>query len=205
MNIKQTELTESFKNFLPGDDEQKLQYIDEVWDMIQKSYASIGGIKGSGFRSKEDMLKNIPMWKLYFSGGKLTVVVLYKDKTGRKLVAIGATSEPGLRKKAVYILGQIMKAGVENSIAEISGGPFVVFARSVNFDVIKPFIFTPKEAEKALGKPVTPAKDAVDKLNVDDLKLYTKFSDYRDFFYLRELGGSLHMKLGVGTPGLRLK
>ena len=39
--------------------QEKEKYVDEVWDMLQTAYSSIGGIKGSGFESKEDMIKKI--------------------------------------------------------------------------------------------------------------------------------------------------
>ena len=36
---------------------QKEKYIDTVWKMVNDAYASIGGIHGSGFASKTDMIK----------------------------------------------------------------------------------------------------------------------------------------------------
>jgi hypothetical protein len=47
--------------------------------MIQKAYADQGGMHGSGFKSPEDMVKNIPMWKLSKKDGKVTSVAMYKD------------------------------------------------------------------------------------------------------------------------------
>lgn len=83
-------LTEKFINLIGEKDiEKKREYADRVWDILQRSYAKIGGIKGSGFKSKEDMIKNIPFWKIMKSNGKVIAVKLYKDKNGRKSVAGG--------------------------------------------------------------------------------------------------------------------
>lgn len=61
-------LTESYINLFK--EQEKEKYVDEVWDLIQTSYKPIGGIHGSGFKSKDDMIKNIPFWKLVKRGGK---------------------------------------------------------------------------------------------------------------------------------------
>ena len=83
------ELQEGFTNLLPHHGELKRKHVDAVWDMLQHSYAKIGGIHGSGFSSKEDMIAKIPMWKIGKTGGRVNSVVLYKDKEGRKSVAAG--------------------------------------------------------------------------------------------------------------------
>ena len=44
------------------------KWVDQAWEMLNKTYAPIGGIKGSGFSSREDMIKNIPFWKLNIEG-----------------------------------------------------------------------------------------------------------------------------------------
>ena len=92
-------LEERFVNLL-HDDPRKHQYANEVHGMLQKAYEKIGGIHGSGFRDKHDMIKNIPMWKLKKKGGKIVSAVFYKDKDGRKSVATASDgSEEG--KKGV--------------------------------------------------------------------------------------------------------
>ena len=53
--------------------------------MIQKAYADQGGMHGSGFKSPEDMVKNIPMWKLSKKDGKVTSVAMYKDSGSGRL------------------------------------------------------------------------------------------------------------------------
>ena len=48
------------------DDADREKYAPAVWDLIQQSYAKIGGIKGKGFSSPDDMIMSIPFWKLFF-------------------------------------------------------------------------------------------------------------------------------------------
>ena len=48
-------ITETFVNIIGFDDTaqaNKEKYKDIVWQLLQKSYASIGGIKGSGFANR---------------------------------------------------------------------------------------------------------------------------------------------------------
>ena len=82
-----TYLNEGFVNLI-HDDPKKSQYVDAVWDMLQTSYAKIGGIKGNGFQSKEAMM-SLPFWKVGTVKGKPVAVTIYKDKSGRKAVASG--------------------------------------------------------------------------------------------------------------------
>ncbi len=77
--------TEGINNLFTKDKKQEV--VDIVWDLLQKSYAPIGGIKGSGFNSKEDMY-NIPFWKTVTVNNKIVAGIMYKDKDFRKTVAV---------------------------------------------------------------------------------------------------------------------
>lgn len=68
-------LTENFKNLFVKDKSKRLIYIDEVWDILQSSYADNGGIKGKGFSSKQDIIDNIPFWKLFTRNNKILVAI----------------------------------------------------------------------------------------------------------------------------------
>ena len=61
-------------------DKDKETYIDEIWDLLIRSYEDIGGIKGSGFNSKKDMIKFIsefpkPAVKFYTNWVKFSVII----------------------------------------------------------------------------------------------------------------------------------
>ena len=76
------------------DESDKMKYATQVFDIIQQSYSKIGGIHGSGFSSPEDMVKNIPWWKLFKKDDRIIACCLYKNKNGRKLVAVASDGTP---------------------------------------------------------------------------------------------------------------
>jgi hypothetical protein len=64
-NIRVAEiLNERYINILPSDTDARRQYAPEVWDLLVNSYALVGGLIGKGFSSMEDMIENIPFWKM---------------------------------------------------------------------------------------------------------------------------------------------
>lgn len=73
-------LQEHFVNLLPNHEVEKRKWAPIVKSLLDQSYSSIGGIHGSGFSSEEDMIKNIPMWKIKLHQGKPVAVSMYKDK-----------------------------------------------------------------------------------------------------------------------------
>ena len=88
-------LFEGYVNLIgDGSIDQRQKYADQVWNILQQAYERMGGIKGSGFNSKEDMIQNIPFWKLFVRNGEVLVVMMYKDKNGRKGVALGTNNTP---------------------------------------------------------------------------------------------------------------
>jgi len=171
-------LQESYTNiFLP---QEKQKWKDQVWDIIQKSYKPLGGIQGSGFESPENMVEKLPMWKIYLSGGKLSAVVLYKDKGGRKLVALGTNGTPQSKKALVDIL----KNEFGRSYGEISG-PLLGFVKKYLPEIVSKYAFTfdqAKEIAARNGDEIFPVSDSVHE-------------------YLREINGKMHQKLMLGTTG----
>ena len=81
-------LNESYKNIV--DHSEKEKYAEEVFNLLQRAYAKIGGLKGNGFQRSTDMIEKIPFWKLYVSNRRVIACAMYKDKDGRKRVAIGS-------------------------------------------------------------------------------------------------------------------
>jgi len=83
--IKFTELlTERYVNLFKTD---IVKYIDEIWEILQKSYAPIGGFLTAS--SKEDLIRKSWMAKCVKKDNKLVAVRLYKDQYGRKGIAGG--------------------------------------------------------------------------------------------------------------------
>ena len=186
------ELNERYVNILE-DEETKRKYAKDVWDILQKSYADIGGIKGSGFNSIDDMIKNIPFWKLSVHNNVVDAVAMYKDKGGRKLVATGYNgSEVG--RLAVT---EMAKADLQRAYGEKSKGALGSLMKSVPWDVLKIFMLKPKESAK-----IRPIKG----MNIKDLPddaqyALNKYPHLIDYGYLRTIGDEWVFKVSMGTPG----
>ena len=197
MNLRQFfELNERYVNII-NDEETKRKYAKDVWDILQKSYADIGGIKGSGFGSIDDMIKNIPFWKLSVHNKVVDAVALYKDKGGRKLVATGYNgSEVG--RLAVT---EMARADLQRSYGEKSKGALGSLMKSLPWDVLKNFMLKPKETDKIKPIKGMDIKDLPDDAQYT-LKRYPQLIDYG---YLRTIGDEWVFKVSVGTPGKTIK
>lgn len=195
-------VNESFKNFIGGRSAEKALYADQVWDILQTSYASIGGIAGSGFQSKDDMIENIPFWKLSIKDGKVHAAALYKDKAGRKTVAIGADGSDYGKAKATDML----KNDIKRSYGEVSKAPLAVLLKSYPKDVLEQFLRTPQEVVSILRKsdihPIS--KLPVDEWPADAIKTIEKFPWIEKYGYIRKIGPGDFFKVLFGAPGNKI-
>ena len=175
-------VNESVQNLFEHDSHKKHEYVDQVWDLLSKAYASQGGLIGSGFKSKEDMM-NIPFWKLDIVDGQVLAVFMYKFKQPkpdeqniRKLVALAISTEnrDAGRKKML----NIMKQEFSRSILEVSG--LMLDYLSKNF---------PNE----LNRYKLTVDQAKDVLPNDDIVAIDKHR------YNRRIGGQYHEKTMFGT------
>jgi len=198
-------ISEKYVNLI-GDDEGKEKYVDEVWDLLQKSYAPIGGIGGSGFKNKQDMIDNVPFWKLGVKNGKVVAVNLYKDKGGRKSVAFGSDGSPA----SVPVVKDIIASDLSRSFGEKSKAMLGKLLKTVPWDVLEPFLMTPEQAAKANPKKVV---TAITDLKPDDIPedgkiTLKKYPQLRKYAYTRQLGGrpgnEEAFKVMLGTPGRKI-
>lgn len=192
--MKKSVLIERYVNLF--DPEKKKAYADVVWDMIQNAYKKIGGIRGSGFSGKEDMIKNIPFWKVAKKDGKVVAVALYKDKGGRKRIA-SATDGTEDGKEKLEIMGR-EDFTRQRSYAEVSSSSLnFILRRWKGPEDITTYMILPKDAEKILGDELKyPVSD-------DDPEVIAH-PELKKYFYQREIGGHYHTKLMIGTPGMKL-
>jgi hypothetical protein len=195
-------ISENYKNFIgPKSKADREKWADQVWNILQKSYEPIGGIKGNGFNSKQDMIDNIPFWKIYTKKDKVVAAAFYKDKGGRKSVAI-ATDGSDLGKK---IVADIFKASLGVSYGEKSGPALATMMKTIPWDTLEGFLFTPDQLEKISGeKVIRVEKFGIENLDPKDKFTYDKFPKLRPYFYVRELGGEMHLKAAMGTPNLKI-
>lgn len=189
-------INEHFVNLI-GDDPKKHEHKEEAFRLLQHAYKPIGGIHGSGFKSPDDMVKNIPMWKLKKNReGKISALTMYKDKNGRKAVA-AATDGTDEGKKH---LASIMKADLthKRSYSEKSGPALSFVKRHTPDGFVKSVALHPDHVKKLM--PDEEFRDAPH----DDPEV-VKHPDLKDHFYQRKIGGEWHTKISLGTPGNSIK
>jgi len=197
-----TFIAERFVNALPNDTELKRKWVDDVWDLLQKSYAEIGGIKGNGFQDKEAMIAKIPMWKMAVKDGKLLAVILYKDKGGRKSVAMGAEGTD----QAKAIVSNMFQQEVKRAYGEKSKKALGAMMKSMPWDVIQPFLMTPEQVKRTSGDDVQPvAKMKTSDLPKDAQFTLDKYPMLKPYGYLRALGDEMIFKVSLGSPGKKIK
>ena len=189
-------LEERFINLL-HDDPRKHQYAKEVHGMLQKAYKKIGGIQGSGFSSPEDMVKNIPMWKLHKKGGKIRGVVMYKDTNGRKGVATATDgSDEGKRGVAQIYRDDIVRG---RAYGERSGSALSFTKKVVGAEHLKKHVIPYHHVQKTLGGDTEIRRPPHDDPEIQ------RHPEFAEHFYQRKIGDKWHTKLMFGTPGKSLK
>jgi hypothetical protein len=192
-------LAERFVNAI-NDDPKKEEYVDQVWNIIQKAYEPIGGIKTNGFQTKEKMM-TLPFWKMAVQDGKVVAVVIYKDKNGRKSVAM-ATDGSEIGKKRIV---DMVKNDLKRSYGEKSKAALGTLMKTVPEDIIKQFLITPKEVERITGDEIIPLKGYKGEVPKDAQVTLQKYPYLKDYGYLKDFGGSMLFKVMFGTPGKGIK
>jgi hypothetical protein len=184
-------LVERFVNLL-GDDPEKDKYVDVVWDMITKSYARIGGIQGKGFSTKEDLINNIPFWKLVRKDGDIVAGAFYRDKAGRKRVAV-ATNGTDTGKVA---LASIMANDFDRAYFEVSDPSLGFMIKQVGLDFVQGYARSVEQAQQISG-------DELQAPPADDPHV-VKYPSLANNFYQRDIGGHMHTKIMLGTAGNKI-
>lgn len=157
--------------------EDMKKYADEVWDILQKSYAYIGGI--AGVNSIDDIIEDTDLWKLVRRGDKITAIKAYKMKNGsRKANCCGSDGTEQGRKDILKIYSEDNLMKDRNSYGEYSGKAVSTVLKTGGIPVPATVA-----AEILEGKEITPCEDG--------------------WFYERKLGdGKIHHKLMIGNlPG----
>lgn len=196
-------IEESFKNAIGPNDPLKLRYVDQVWELLQKSYKSMGGLKGSGFSSKEDMIENIPLWKMAVKNGVVEFVILYKDRGGRKSVAVGSTGSDYAIEKAK----EVYRKDLGRAFSEKSKSSLGFLLKLYPKEVILQYIKTPEEVSKIMeDDEIIPIKSLPKSMWPKDALFSIEKHPYLlDYGYLRDIGGTLMFKIMVGTSGKRIQ
>lgn len=97
------------------------KYANEVWDILQKSYASVPG----GFltaKNINDLINKSWLWKLVKRDNKIIVVKIYKfSKGGRKGIATGTDGSKEAKIELLKIINDDIKLKDRKTWAEVSG------------------------------------------------------------------------------------
>jgi hypothetical protein len=170
---------ESIINLFQSDIKMKLKYGNRVLELLRKTYEPIGGIKGSGFSNVDDMIKNIPLWKLAIKNNVVICCVMYKDKSGRKMVAIATDGS----SESKVELKQILKNEFTRSYFEVSGPLLKYIFKTFDESFIHGFVLSPPHgADKSTDEEYT--------------KRYPSLAKY---FYQRKIGYVNITKIMLGT------
>jgi hypothetical protein len=165
------------------------EYKDEVYELLQKAYKDIGGIKGNGFNSADDMVKNMPFWKIAKVKGKIVAIILYKDKNGRKAVAMATDgSRDGILK-----LKDILKNELSRSYMEASSNALRFAIKFLGVELLKKYAISIDDVKQLLHD---------DEILEGSEKYKTDYPDLADYFYSRKIGSSIETKIMIGTPNL---
>lgn len=187
-------LNERYLNFHARDVEKKRLYADEVYDLLTAAYAQVGGLHGSGFGSPEQMIQAIPFWKLYRKDGDIISVLMYKEKAGRKVVVVASDgTDDGKRFLAKMMLDDMLQ---NRAYCEVSGPALSFMKRHMGADAIKSRAIPVDRVRRVL-----PGDDIVGDLADTDPDV-VRHPDLADYFYQREIGGTLHTKVMLGNPSV---
>lgn len=192
-------LQERILNLFAKDEEEREKYADEVWNILQTSYQKIGGLRGSGFGSKQEMIDKIPFWKIFKRNGRVVAVMMYKDKGGRKRVAMGADLPDGKEYVAMEIKHEFGRA-----YFEVSGPSYGFIKKAVGVDFMRKYAKTPEEVNDIVkDEEIISYNEWLAQGNPksEDVKGGDPLMDY---FYMREIGGKKKAKIMLGTRGNKI-
>lgn len=179
-------IKESFENLVGLDEKtakRKRALKKEIFELLQKAYAPIGGIKGSGFKSPDDMMQNIWFWKICRKKGRIVAVILYKDSLGRKMVALGTDgTELGKEMARKMMFEEI---SLSRSYGEASGPALSMVKRIFGMNRKDPIEGSPLE------KYTIPA-DQVEAILKKPVEVVSKYE------YIRGIGGTDQKKVMFG-------
>lgn len=165
-------LMESYKNLFQKDDMWK--YASDVFKILEESYAKIGGLN---IGSIDELIDESDMWKLYIKDGIVKLVFIYKDKNGRKLIAVGTDGS----QEAKRILIKDIKHDLGRSYVEASGSLEKLINHIIGDD--NKFKIPSSEMLSLTGKIPS---------NIDP----------DTYHYDRKIGEKTHTKALYGTPRL---
>ena len=153
--------------------EDKILIVDDIFAILEKAYSNIKG--GLHFKNKDDLLLSTDLWRVIYMDTEPIGVIIYKAKSGLKMVALGLSDK--FRKEAKAILSRVLRETLSRTWMEVSEGmeKFMLKLGCEKFFV--PNIYAAKLTKK------------------DILKLCDD-----GYHYIREINGIAKKKVIVGFP-----
>lgn len=150
-------------------DQDMAKYIDVIWDILQRSYANIGGFKSA--TDKQDLIKKSGLTKLVTKQGKVIALRIYKDELGRKSIAGGTDGSEEGKKWLLKMCEEDIK--LNRAWGEVSGAMEHIMLKRGAVPIPNTMV------AKILGRPI-------------------HSYDPDGYHYTREIQGELHTKIMVG-------
>jgi len=98
---------------------EKVFFADEVFEMIEYSYKNVKG--GNIYKNPEEMIQDTDYWEFIWVDYEIVGVVLYKDKYGKKLVALGfAKIDRKTKKYVLNFFSEYLKKNIKKIWMEVS-------------------------------------------------------------------------------------
>lgn len=147
---------------------RKEDYIDKVIDMLEKSYAAIGGIKGI---DRDELMDDKVFWKVVRLDGKVVACMVYKFSIyGRKIVCGGTDGSPAGKAGFKMIMNEDKKMCDRIMCwTEVSGAP--------------------KHIYEKIGLPKIPLKSAIKILADLGKTIEEPGKEDPGYSYIRMIGG----------------
>lgn len=174
--LKESVVNEHFINVVMKDEDADVdKYANEVWDILQASYAPIGGLLGC---DDVEMLKDdSDFWKLSRKNGKIVAVAIYTFKRGGRKMMYGGTDGTVEGKTELYrIISDDVRLKDRRAWVEVSGKMEHIYQKQ--------------------GATPIPALTA--QLIMKDKKFVNIHDD--GYHYDRVIGGEVHTKIMMGNP-----
>lgn len=97
------------------------------------------------------MIKNIKMWKLSRKNDKIVAVIMYKDKLGRKLVALGTDGTPEGKAEIAKLLKDEFRT--QRAYGEISGN-LLGFVKKILGSELEQYLIPAEKVKEVIGQEV---------------------------------------------------
>ena len=182
-------LNEHYNNIF--DKSEKLKYVDEVWDILQKAYERVGGFKT--FATKDEMIEDSFMWKLNIKDNLIISIIIYKkDPNGFRKSIASAFNRNLIIGKDIFV--NDLKYDINRCFKEVSGKPAEILS-SPEFDQFK---------IKISDLPNTIKNKIIQEYDINDIHNKDEFTDINktlndDYHYVRRLADNLYIKICYGT------